>query len=588
MVRLFSAFLMFLFLGTTATFAQTHALIMHGDPKYSADFTHLEYANPDAPKAGVLKEPVVGTFDNLNHHIILGESAKGMALTVDTLMQRVWDEPFGLYGLVAETIEIADDRSWIIYNLNPDAKFHDGQPMTTEDVKFSYEAYLEHGHPVRRRVYGFVDNVEIINDHKIKFTFGEGYDAETALILSIMPVLPKHYWADKDISKTTLTAPLGSGPYKVKSVDPGRKIVFERVEDYWAKDLPVNRGLYNFDQIVYQYYRDSDIALQAFKAGETNLKREYDIAAWNTSYNSPRLNSGEFVKKEYQHHRPERVRAFIFNTRRPPLDDIRVRKALSLAFDSKRINDLFFNGNFKRIDSYFPNSELAYSGAAEGRELEILNEYKDRLPESVFTTSNQEDNSPDSQRTNVRQAMRLLRAAGYEVQDQVLVNQKTGEPLSLEILLTSAADEKIALFYKESLQRLGVEARIRTVDAAQFTGRLDQFDYDIVLYQWVNSLSPGNEQMNYWGSAAATNNGSRNYAGVHSPVIDALAMGIGASKTREDLKAYTHALDRVLVKNYFSIPLFYLGADLIAHDAQLHAPDYAPMYGTVLESWWYK
>lgn len=573
-------------MGVTPALADQHALIMHGDPKYPADFQHLEYANPDAPKGGVLKEPIVGTFDNLNHHIILGEAAKGLSLTVDTLMQRVWDEPFGLYGLVAESIEIAEDRSWIVYHLNPSAHFHDGHPMTAQDVKFSYEAYLKHGHPVRRRVYGFVDQVEIIDVHTIKFTFGPEYDAETALILSIMPVLPEHYWQGRDISKTTLDAPLGSGPYKVKAAEAGRKIIYERATDYWAKDLPVNRGLYNFDEIHYQYYRDGDIALQAFKAGETNIKREYDIAAWNTAYTGPRIQSGEVVKQAYQHQRPERVRAFIFNTRRTPLSDIRVRKALSLAFDSDQINRLFFSGKFKRIESYFPNSELSHSGTPSGKELEILSGYQDKLSKSVFGPAF--SYAQGDGRESLRQASALLRDAGYEVRDGIRVNSETGKPLALELLLTSAADEKIALFYKNSLQRLGVVLNIRTVDAAQFTGRLDQFDYDMVLYQWINSLSPGNEQMNYWGSAAAVSNGSRNYAGVKRPVIDALAMGIGASATRDDLVAYTHALDRVLMHSYYSIPLYYLGADLIAHDKNLHAPDYVPMYGTVLESWWYK
>jgi len=565
----------------------SHALIMHGEPKYGPDFKHLSYANPYAPKGGHLREPVVGSFDNLNNHIILGEPAKGLALTYDTLMQRVWDEPFGLYGLVAETVEVPEDRSSITYNLNPDARFHDGHPITAEDVVFSYEAYLEHGHPVRRRVYGFVNDVDIINDHKVKFTFGDGADSETPLILSIMPVLPKHYWADKDISKTTLTPPLGSGPYKISAVDTGRKITYDRVPDYWGKDLSVNRGLYNFDKVTYVYYRDADIALEAFKAGETSIKREYDIAAWNTSYNAPRIDSGDVVKREYAHARPERVRAFIFNTRRAPLNDVRVREAMTLALDAQRVNDLFYDGKFNRIKSYFPNSELAYSGAATGRELEILQYYRDELPKRIFTNTSDASKTDDVRRARLRRALSLLKASGYEIRSQQLVNTSTGKPVVLEVLLTSSADEKIALFYKEALQRLGITLNIRTVDAAQFTGRLDQFDYDIVLYQWVNSLSPGNEQMNYWGSAAAENNGSRNYAGTSSPVIDQLAMGIGASKTRDELVAYTHALDRVLINNFYSIPLFYLGADLIAHDANLHSVETTPMYGTVLESWWY-
>ncbi|MGM0421771.1 MAG: extracellular solute-binding protein [Pseudomonadota bacterium] len=593
-MRICAVFAVFCGLLPTALAGEpVHGIAMHGAPKYGPDFEHLDYTNPAAPKTGVLEEAVVGSFDTLNNHIIMGEMAKGLSLTVDPLMQRVWDEPFTLYGLVAETVEIADDRSWIVFNLNPKARFHDGRQMTVDDVIFSYETYRNHGHPVRRRVYGFVDTVEKLSEHSVKFSFGEGYDQETALILAIMPVLPKHYWtdseADRDITKTTLTPPLGSGPYKIIEASPGRQIKYERVEDYWAKDLPVNRGLYNFDEIRYVYYRDSDVSLEAFKAGETDLRREYDISTWTTGYASPRRERGEFVQKQYSHERPEKVRAFIFNTRRHMFRDIRVRQALSLAFHFGRMNQMFFDNAFNRIESYFPNSELAHRGIADGRELDILSAYEDELAEEVFgpAFSFSPSLTTTERRASLRRASALLKSAGYEISDQQkLINAKTGKPFNFEILLNSSSDEKIALFYKETLRRLGIEARIRTVDNAQFTGRLDQFDYDMVLYQWVNSLSPGNEQMNYWGSDAAQSMGSRNYAGVSSPVVDALAMGIGASKTRADLVAYTHALDRVLMHGYYSVPLYYLGADMIAHDRDLQAPDVTPIYGTVLESWW--
>ena len=573
-----------------------HAIAMHGAPKYGPDFQHLDYTNPQAPKTGVFREAVVGSFDTLNNHIIMGEMAKGLSLTVDSLMQRVWDEPFTLYGLVAETVEIADDRSWIIFNLNPEARFHDGRQMSVDDVIFSYETYRDHGHPVRRRVYGLVDKVEKLSGRSVKFSFGEGYDQETALILAIMPVLPKHYWTDsaavgRDITKTTLTPPLGSGPYRITEASPGRQISYTRVDDYWAKDLPVNRGLYNFDEIRYVYYRDAGVSLEAFKAGETDLRREYDISTWTTGYASPRGERGGFVQKLYSHERPEKVRAFIFNTRREKFRDIRVRQALSLAFHFGRMNQMFFDNAFNRIESYFPNSELSHQGVVDGRELDILSNYKNDLAEGVFGPAFAFPPSltTGERRNALRQASALLKSAGYEISDQQqLINSKTGEVFDFEILLNSSSDEKIALFYKETLRRLGINTHIRTVDSAQFTGRLDQFDYDMVLYQWINSLSPGNEQMNYWGSAAAKSMGSRNYAGVSSPVVDALAMGIGASKTRDDLVAYTHALDRVLMHGYYSIPLYYLGADMIAHDQDLQAPDITPIYGTVLESWWQK
>ena len=546
-----------------------HALAMHGTPKYNTDFKHLEYANPDAPKGGTLKEGVVGSFDTLNDHIILGEMAKGLELTSDPLMQRVWDEPFTLYGLVAQEIKISPRRDWVLFKLNPKAVFHDGTPMTAVDVKYSFEMYRKHGHPVRRRVYSLVKNVEVRSDQEILFKFGEGYDQETALILAIMPVLPKHYWTQHDISKTTLTPPLGSGPYKIKNVDAGRSITYERVENYWAADLPINKGSYNFDTITYSYYRDTDIALEAFKAGETDIRREYDIAAWQKAYKSPRLESGAFVKTKFVHARPEKVKAFVFNTRREPFDQVNVRRALSLAFHFDQINEIFYSGAFNRIQSYFPNSELSHH-KTEG------------IIPFVYPTSA----TPQAQRNNMRQAKKLLSDAGYVIKDKKLVNAETGAPFTFEILLQNASDEKIALFYKSTLQRLGITANIRTVDTAQFTGRLDQFDYDVILYQWYNSLSPGAEQMNYWGKAAAITNGSRNYAGVSDDKIDALALSIGEAETRTGLVAQARALDNALMHKHYSIPLWYLGADLIAHDRSLRSVDYAPMYGTVNETWW--
>lgn len=547
-----------------------HALAMHGAPKYSEGFDHIDYTNPDAPKGGTLKEAVVGSYDTLNHHIIMGEMAKGLALTSDRLMHRVWDEPFTLYGLVAEKIKISPDRQKILFKLNENARFHDGTPMTASDVKFSYEAYRDHGHPVRRRVYGLIENVTILNPQEILFEFGEGYDQESALILAIMPVLPKHYWQDKDITQTTLEPPLGSGPYRIKSFDTGREITYERVKDYWAKDLPVNRGLYNFDEIKYVYYRDTDIALEAFKAGETNLRREYDISAWKTAYSqSPRFETGAYIKKMYAHHRPEKIRAFIFNTRRAQFRDVRVRKALSLGFHFDHLNQLFFDDAFHRTESYFANSELAHQNNQDITPFH----YPDSLTSS-------------DQRQNLRQAKNLLKQAGYIIEDGTLVDAETKEPFRFEILLHSSNDEKIALYYKETLRRLGIDAQIRTVDSAQFTGRLDQFDYDVVLYQWVNSLSPGAEQINYWGSAAARRNGSRNYAGVQNKQVDDLALSISSAKTREGLVRQTQKLDRLLMEEYYSMPLWYLGADMIAHDKALKSTDFVPMYGTVLESWW--
>ncbi len=566
-----------------------HALAMHGTPKYPADFMHLDYADPDAPKGGTLHQAVIGHFDTLNHHIISGRAAAGLALTVDTLMQRVWDEPFTLYGLVAESIQIPEDRSFIIFNLNPDARFHDGTPMTAEDVVFSYEAYRNHGHPVRRRVYSLVDKVEKLGERSIRFDFGDGYDAETALILAMMPVLPKHYWTDeengRDITRTTLAPPLGSGPYRITRVDPGRSITYERVKDYWARDLAVNRGHYNFDRMIFSYYRDDDIAFEAFKSGNYNLRRESDIRKWKTGYNIPAVRDGRIVLREIPHGRPEHIRSLVFNTRRDIFNDRRTRKALSLMFDFDWLNDSLFYGAFQRIDSFFPNSELAARGIPEGRELELLEPFRDILPEELFLQEYTPSPEGD-RRSNMRRALALLDEAGWHIRDKKLVRKENGTPFRFEILLQTPEEKRIALPYARALERLGITVELRQVESAQYQGRLESFDYDMVFFTWFNSLSPGNEQMNYWGSAAADLPGSRNYAGVKNPAVDALADSIARAPTREELVVRTHALDRALLWGYYTVPLHYLGRDLVAHSTDLNSSPNVPTYGTVIEAWW--
>lgn len=565
-----------------------HALAMHGAPKYAADFKHLDYANPDAPQGGTLHQAVIGHFDTLNNHIIQGRAAMGLTLTQDSLMARVWDEPFTLYGLVAETIQIPEDRSYIIFNLSPKARFHDGRPMTPDDVIFSYESYRKYGHPVRRRVYGMVEKVTKLDEDSIRFDFGDGHDAETALILALMPVLPKHYWMSesRDISKTTLTPPLGSGPYKITHADPGRSITYKKVPDYWARDLPVNAGHYNFDTVIHSYYRDDDIAFEAFKSGNYNLRRESDIGKWTTGYNFPAVQDGRILARAIPHERPERVRSLVFNTRRPVFADHRVRQALSLMFDFDWLNKNLFYGAFKRIDSFFPNSELAARNLPEGAELAALREYKDDLPPELFTNPYTTNDDRD-RRSNMRKALKLLDEAGWHVIDQKLLRKEDGAPFSFEILLQTQEEKKIALAFAQSLERLGITANLRQVESAQYQGRLESFDYDMVFFTWFNSLSPGNEQVNYWGSAAADMNGSRNYPGVKNPAIDALAKSIAQAPDREALVVQTRALDRALLWGYYTIPLYYLGKDLMAHDAHLSSSPNVPTYGTVIETWWF-
>ncbi len=564
--------------------ASTHAIAMNGSPLYPADYTHLDYVNPNAPKGGDMKTAVSGSFDTLNNHIIFGNHGEGLELLNDKLMQRAWNEPFTMYGLVAESIDVAPDRSWITFHLNPKARFHDGVPMTTEDVKWSYEFYRAHGHPVRRREYALVTDVQIMSPHDINFTFGKGYDREAVMILAMMPVLPEHYWIKHDINKTTLEPPVGSGPYKIKSVEPGRKIVYERVKDWWAKDLPINVGMYNFDTITFVYYRDDDIALQAFKAGDYNLRHEYNVHKWLTNYDFKALHDGKVIKDEIPHQRPEWLRAMIFNTRRPVFQDRRVREALNLMFNFDWINKNLFLGAEKRITSIFPNSELAATGKPQGEELAELKKYKDQLPPEVFGDTWQPPS--DDMRDNQRKAMTLLKDAGWVYKDQDLVSAKTGEPFSFEILLADPADEKIALEFSRDLKRIGIAARVRTVDSAQFTGRLDAYDYDMVMHRWINSLSPGNEQLNYWGTASAENKGARNYAGVESPAIDTLAASITKADDRQTLVARARALDRAIMWGYYFIPMNYLGRDMVAHTTDIHRPKTVPIYGIVQDAMW--
>ncbi|MBU6475685.1 MAG: extracellular solute-binding protein, partial [Alphaproteobacteria bacterium] len=487
-------------------------------------------------------------------------------------------------GLVAESVDVAPDRSWIEFHLNPKARFHDGVPMTAEDVKWSFEALRKYGLPVRRRVYGLVKSVQILSPHDIKFTFGKGYDREDVMILALLPVLPEHYWVKHDFSATTLDPPLGSGPYKIVSVEPGRKIVYKRVKNYWAKDLPVNRGLYNFDTITYTYYRDDGVALQAFKAGDYNLRREYSVQKWVTGYDCSRLRDGEIVKEEIPHHRPDWLRAMIFNTRRPMFRDRRVREALGLVFDFDWIDRVYFYGKVRRIASVYPNSALAASGKPQGQELALLEKYKNDLPPQVFGDPWQAPQG--DMRAREAKAMALLQQAGWVYRDERLVNAKTGAPFSFQIMLNDPSDEKIALAYARDLARIGIAAHVRKVDAVQFTGRLNDYDYDMVIWRWINSLSPGNEQVAYWSSGAAKMRGGRNYAGIENPAIDALAESIGSSKTYTGLLARAHALDRAIMWGDYMIPLYFMGDDMVAHDADLRRPEKTPIYGIVLESWW--
>lgn len=536
--------------------AQSHGLAMHGAPTYTADSPHLSYANPAAPKGGTLKHQAIGTFDTLNPYTIKGKSAAGLGLVYDRLMTRVWDEPFTMYPQIAQSYTMPADRSAISFTLDPRARFHDDSPITTADVNFTFETLRDYGRPNQRRIYKLVSAVET-TETTIKFTFGKGFDQETALILAMMPVLSQADWADKDFDSTTLTPPLGSGPYRIESVDAGRQITYQRVPDYWAANHFTAKGLFNFDTISYDYFRDDGVALEAFKSGATTLRRENNIARWNAAYNTPAVKSGDITKHTIPHQRPEKARGLIYNTRRAPFDDIRVRHALSHLLDEKWINKNIYYGEYKRINSFYPNSELA---------------------------ANNQPPANTDRRALLRKANRLLDKAGWTIQDGQRI--KDGQPLTFEILLGAPEDEKIALNFKQSLKKAGITTNIRVLDTAAYRGRLNEYDFDMTLYHWLSSLSPGTEQMLYYSCEAANQPARWNFPGICTPEIDALAASIAQSTTREQLLTRTKQLDAKLMAGHYTIPLFHSGADNIATWKPIARPEKTPIYGSVIETWW--
>lgn len=569
---------------------------MHGAPKYAPDAPALDYVNPAAPKGGTLKQAVIGAFDTLNPHNIKGKPAAGLEYLYDRLAARVWDEPFTLYGLIAEKIIVPDDRSFITFVLNPAARFHDGAPITTADVAFSFETLKTHGKPNTRRVYALVDKVDIADDRTITFTLGEGRDRETVMILAMMPILPKHDWAPdggpaKDFAATTLTPPVGSGPYRIASVEAGRRITYDRVPDYWARDLFVNRGQYNFDHLTYDYYRDKTVMIQAFQAGEFDLYREFDPASWinnfgQTSSTGPnpaaQTPAGQnYITAEIPHQRPESVRGIIFNTKRPLFQDRDIRRALALAFDFDWMNTTLFHGKARRIDSTFPNTDLAAPAQITAAEQALLAPYAANLPPQLWPLP-----APESLRERLKLADKLLTDSGWVIKDGKRVNAQTGAPFAFTVTMTEPELEKIMLAYAGTLRKLGIDLTIRSIDSAQFVGILSAYDYDALAYRWVNTLSPGTEQQIYWGCAAAETEGSRNYARICTPAIDALAAAVATARTRDELTLYIHALDRAIMSESLFIPLYYIGVDYAAHSPRLKRPDTTPVYGMVVESWW--
>ncbi len=571
------------------------ALAMHGAPQEPATFTHFPYANPDAPKGGTLRLGITGSFDNINPFSLRGRGAwganptSGQLYLYDSLLARSQDEPFTLYALIAEDVSTPADRRSVTFRLNAAARFHDGQPITSADVHFSWETLRQKGRPNHRTYYNRVGRVDTPDARHITFHFkpnADGsYDRELPLILGLMPVLPQHVWAKLDMTAPSLTPPVGSGPYRIKNIDAGRSIVWERVADYWAQDLPSQRGLYNFQTIQVDYYRDEQVALQAFKSGQFDLRRETSPTRWDSGYTGSALEAGQFRLVTLPHKRVEAVKALAFNTRRPLFQDRTLRAAISTALDTAWLNRVLFRGALQAGGSYFPNSALAASDLPDVAETALLQSWRATLPPELFT---QPLPVPATDFAAVwRDQQRRLLQAGYTLQDGALQTPQ-GQPVSFTILLNEPSDEKIALSLARNLRRLGITARVQVLDSAQYQVRLNDFDFDMIVARWVNSLSPGNEQAIYWGSAAADTPGSRNYAGIKQPAIDALIPRITAAERREDLVTAVRALDRVLVWGSYSLVLPHFPADRLAVTQRLAWPERLPANGFVLESWWQK
>lgn len=574
-----------------------HALSLIGEPKYPAGFTHFDYVNPDAPKGGLVRIADIGSFDSLNPVLYKGETAGGIGLITETLMTDSLEEPSTSYGLIAEWASYPDDYSSVTFKLREEARWHDGTKITPEDVIYSLEVNKQ-ANPRLGFYYKNVSRAEQTGDNEVTFYFDVKNNRELPMIMGQLTILPKHWWTGKDANgnqrdpmKTTLEPPLGSGPYRVKDVKPGRSISYQRVADYWAKDLPVTKGQWNFDEIRIEYYRDETVAFESFKAGNLDYWQETSAKNWATAYDFAAVRSGFVKRQEVTIERSQPMQCFVLNLRRPQFQDRRVRQAFNLAFDFEWANKNLFYGQYARVGSFFQGSELAAPQALpEGRELEILNEVKDGVPKEVFTEvhTNPVNDSPDAMRANLRKAVQLLKDAGWEIENGVLTNVKTGQKMQVEFLLVSPLFERIVQPYLRNLERLGIKGTIRMVDSAQYTRRLNAFDYDIVVATFAQSDSPGNEQRDYWGSEAAGREGSMNLIGIKDAAIDKLIDHVIFAKDRAELVAATRALDRVLQWNELVVPQWYSPKVRIAYWNRYGQPKTLPaLTPGFLQVWWF-
>ncbi len=565
----------------------THAIAMHGEPKHGPGFAHFDYTEPEAPKGGRLVLGVVGSFDSLNPFVIKGVPAKGLNLVFERLLKRGRDEPFTLYGLIAESVEVPPDRSWVVFKLRPEARFHDGTPITADDIIFSWRTLARQGRPNHRLFYRMVERAEKMGPRAVKFVFKPGDNWELPLIIGLMPVLSEAHFQAVAFERATLDPIMGSGPYRFEAVDQGRAIIYRRDAAYWGRHLAVNRGQYNFDVVRYDYYRDSAVAMEAFKAGLVDMRPESDPGRWATGYASPALDAGAMVLEEIPHGRPAGMYGFAFNTRRPLFRNRRVRAALAHAFDFEWVNRTLFHGAYRRTASYFENSELAAASPPGTAERALLEPFRERLPPAVFTrVYRPPTNTGDGDnRKGLRTALGLLRDAGW-VHRGGRMFDPAGAPARFEILLIRPRNERLALVLARKLGRLGIEVGVRTVDSAQYQNRLNSYDFDMILYLWDESLSPGNEQAFYWGSRAADEEGTRNYPGIKDAAVDAMIGRIVAARDRRTLIDATRALDRILQWGHYVLPLYHLPADRLAYWNKFGRPSASPGSGYRLDTWW--
>jgi peptide/nickel transport system substrate-binding protein len=571
---------------------ESHALAMHGAPALPPGFTHMPYANPDAPKGGRLVWGVLGTFDSLNPLIVRGLAVQQMrGFVVESLMTRGNDEAFTLYGLLAKTVETDDARSYVTFHLDPRARFSDGKPVTADDVLFSWALLRDRGRPNHRQYYSKVARAEAPDPLTVRFDFGDANDRELPLILGLMPVLPRHAIDPATFEETTMTGPIGSGPYRVTAVKPGASVTLTRNPDYWGRDLPINRGLWNFDEIRLDYYRESNGLFEAFKRGLYDFRVENEPLRWHEGYDFPAVRNGEVIRDTIKPGLPQPSEFLVFNTRRPVFADIRVRQALTLLFDFEWINRNYFFGLYARAAGFFAGSELsAYGRPADERERELLKPFMERIQPDVLDGSYRLPVTDGSgrDRTTLRSALKLLSEAGYDLDGAVLRQRATKIPLTFEILVTTRDQERIALAYQRDLRRAGIEVSVRAVDPVQFDQRRLAYEFDMLQNRWDQSLSPGNEQSFYWGSQAADIPGTRNYMGAKEPAIDALIAALLEARERPAFVSAVRALDRTLISGFYAIPVFNVEEQWIARWNRVEIPAVTALTGYLPETWWQK